>query len=434
MAGKILVLDDEENYAVMLKDLLCDHNYQVDVATRPERALSQIEEIPYDLIISDYKMPVMDGSDFLKKARELYPNLPFILVSGLMNTPELVKVANMSVTLVMEKPLNTEAFLRHVARFSEPMTEDEKAALGESSGAAPAASQGYPGEPCFVSAESSETKQSLQQVWALAQSGQALYLVDPAAGDADLVAKDISRWRGNEDLQPAFLKMPGASEQGVAEIRSIIADPDRSDTIFLRMDSETPLSHAEALADRVLREVEGAEALVLLFALPAGPDPAKIPDSIRERVVVLPPLSSRPLEIASYASRFLKLANERVGRDGHAVLSPEAVCRILSFDWQKGYRQIKSVLTRAVEATEANESISLELIDELLGVENPIPAPSERLKFLMQRAQSDFLREHMRREKLDSAELVEALELGRSFRTEDDLSRMPLVREDLASL
>ena len=71
-------------------------------------------------------MPVMDGADFLKKARELYPNLPFILVSGLMNTPELVKVANMSVTLVMEKPLDTAAFLRHVARFSEPMTARSK--------------------------------------------------------------------------------------------------------------------------------------------------------------------------------------------------------------------------------------------------------------------------------------------------------------------
>ncbi|MFP4157772.1 MAG: response regulator [Opitutales bacterium] len=434
MAGKILVLDDEENYAVMLKDLLCDHNYQVDVATRPERALSQIEEIPYDLIISDYKMPVMDGSDFLKKARELYPNLPFILVSGLMNTPELVKVANMSVTLVMEKPLDTEAFLKHVARFSEPMTEEEKAAMGESSAAAPSASPGYPEEPCFVSAESSATKQLLRQVWALAQSGQTLYLVDPAAGESDLVAKDLSRWRGNEDLQPAFLKMPGTSEQGVAEIRSVIADPDRSDTIFLRMDSETPLSHAEALADRVFREVEGAEAVLLVFALPAEPDPAKIPDSIRERVVVLPSLSSRPLEIASYVSRFLKLANERVGRDGQAVLSPEAVYRILSFDWQKGYRQIKSVLTHAAEATEADETISLEVIDELLGVEDPVPAAPERLKLLMQRAQSDFLRDQMRREKLDPAELAKEFELGRSIRTEADLARVPLVREDLASL
>ena len=129
MAGRILVLDDEENYAEMLQELLRDNDYRVDTATRPERAIDRLEEIPYDLVISDYKMPVMDGADFLKKSRELYPNLPFILVSGLMNTPELVKVANMSVTLVMEKPLDTEAILSHVARFSEPMTEEEKIAL-----------------------------------------------------------------------------------------------------------------------------------------------------------------------------------------------------------------------------------------------------------------------------------------------------------------
>lgn len=121
MAGRILVLDDEENYALMLQDLLRENNYLVDMATRPEQAITLLEEIPYDLVISDYKMPVMDGADFLKKARELYPNLPFILVSGLMNTPELVKVANMSVTLVMEKPLDTGAFLQQVSRFSKPL-------------------------------------------------------------------------------------------------------------------------------------------------------------------------------------------------------------------------------------------------------------------------------------------------------------------------
>ncbi|HAQ57674.1 MAG TPA: hypothetical protein DCR32_01440, partial [Opitutae bacterium] len=74
MAGRILVLDDEENYAEMLHDLLRENNYRVDMATRPERAIDQLKEIPYDLVISDYKMPVMDGAEFLREARELYPN------------------------------------------------------------------------------------------------------------------------------------------------------------------------------------------------------------------------------------------------------------------------------------------------------------------------------------------------------------------------
>lgn len=77
MPGRILVLDDEENYAEMLQHLLQAHGYQVDMSTRPELAIERLQEIPYDLVISDYKMPILDGSDFLRKARELYPNLPF---------------------------------------------------------------------------------------------------------------------------------------------------------------------------------------------------------------------------------------------------------------------------------------------------------------------------------------------------------------------
>lgn len=73
-------------------------------------------------------MPIMDGAVFLKKAREVFPELPVILVSGLMNTPELVKVANMGVTLVLEKPLDTRYFLEQVKRFVQPMTEEEEAA------------------------------------------------------------------------------------------------------------------------------------------------------------------------------------------------------------------------------------------------------------------------------------------------------------------
>lgn len=151
MAGRILVLDDEENYAEMLRDLLQEHNYRVDMATRPERAIDQLEDIPYDLVISDYKMPVMDGADFLQRARELYPNLPVILVSGLMNTPELVKVANMGVTLVMEKPLDTDKFLGEVAKFSTPMTAEEREELLRNNDSGQVGSQilTYPEEPRF---------------------------------------------------------------------------------------------------------------------------------------------------------------------------------------------------------------------------------------------------------------------------------------------
>ena len=228
MAGRILVLDDEENYAEMLQDLLRQHNYQVDMATRPERAIDQLEEIPYDLVISDYKMPVMDGAEFLRKARELYPNLPFILVSGLMNTPELVKVANMSVTLVMEKPLDTTAFLVHVAKFAEQMSSEEKEEfdreLNSDDAAAAHQGQSYPEEPRFFSAGCAISIRFMQAAWNISQSGTSLFILEPAGGDASLAVKDISSWRGNKDKPIQELNFEDFTAVDANQLKELLAD------------------------------------------------------------------------------------------------------------------------------------------------------------------------------------------------------------------
>lgn len=433
MAGRILVLDDEENYAEMLKDLLVQHNYCVDMATRPERAIDQIEEIPYDLIISDYKMPVMDGADFLKKSRELYPNLPFILVSGLMNTPELVKVANMSVTLVMEKPLDTETFLKHVARFSDPMTDEEKAmqeqsAAGNGDDGGPA---NYPEEPRFVCALSEAAKGALQKAWSISKRGSVLYLFDAMAGDAELAAKDFSRWRGNEDLPVASLEMPGSAEAGVSQIRAVLAD-EHSQTIFIRLSSETELPHAPTLADRVNREVEGAESILLVFALHAQPGSVRSPESLQAYSVTLPPLSMRPVDLAAYTRRFLKLASERAGHEDSATLSPEAVYQILAFDWPEGLPQLQSVLSRAVELSEPAAPIGAEPIQELIGV-TTTTSPDQRMAELMQSAQKNYIKARMRQEGLSAGETARLLEL-RPVDSESDLSRLPLVQDAFGTL
>ena len=81
MAGKILVLDDEQNYAEMLRDLLVQEGFCTDMVTRPVDALKKLDTEEYDLVVADYKMPVMDGADFMERARARLPSLPIIMVS-----------------------------------------------------------------------------------------------------------------------------------------------------------------------------------------------------------------------------------------------------------------------------------------------------------------------------------------------------------------
>ena len=129
MAHKILVLDDEESYANMLRSLLEQKGFLAKAFTSPEEAAEELQNEDYHLIVSDFKMPVMDGAKFLEKVRGIAPTLPVIFVTGLMNTPELIKVANMGVSLVLEKPIDIDEFLEHVKHFVYPVTSENSEAL-----------------------------------------------------------------------------------------------------------------------------------------------------------------------------------------------------------------------------------------------------------------------------------------------------------------
>ncbi|PXA05158.1 hypothetical protein DDZ13_04140 [Coraliomargarita sinensis] len=438
MAGRILVLDDEENYAEMLQDLLRDNNYRVDMATRPERAIDQLEEIPYDLVISDYKMPVMDGADFLKKSRELYPNLPFILVSGLMNTPELVKVANMSVTLVMEKPLDTEAFLQQVARFSEPMTEEEKNRQAQESEEASAevgeTSSSYPEEPRFFSAVSAAAKRFMQHAWTVANASKELFILEPVGGDAELAAKDISAWRGNSDLPVASFDFPGSKEEAMVRLREVFSGHDQSNTVCIRLTSSDQIARARELTEAAAGELDDGNNMLLVYHLEADNPSSHLGDT-GDHGVVLPSLNERTPDTASYARRFAKIASERSGMKNCAEFTPEAVYLLLSHDWPRGYKEVQEVVMQSVKSSESDEAISVELLQNAMGLEDvQIASPDTRLNVLMKKAQRHYFEREMLADGLTAADLARKLEFENSIQTRDDLKNMSLVKSELAKL
>lgn len=434
MAGRILVLDDEENYAEMLQELLRGHNYQVDMATRPERAIGQLEEIPYDLVISDYKMPVMDGADFLKKARELYPNLPFILVSGLMNTPELVKVANMSVTLVMEKPLDTEAFLSHVAKFAKPMTDDEQGAStfeAADGGASDAAEWTYPEELRYFSAVSTVSKQFMQDLWSTSQEGSSLVILEPSGGDAALAVKDLSVWRGNSDQPVQTLSFEDFVTGGASKVKELLAHEEVSDVIAVRLSAPDQIAQAKEHLGQVLQLVRGADALFFVYVLEASLSIPEFASMTESTGCVLPALCERPADVAQYARRIARLVADRSAKPAAAMFSPEAVYAMLAYEWPRNYQQLQEVISAAVKQSE-DAPLQVSALGDVLGAVD-VPVPEERLSALMQRMQTRQLQNLI--ESGESVEaLVQRLELGSHALSEDDLQQIPLVNPELATL
>jgi CheY-like chemotaxis protein len=436
MAGRILVLDDEENYAEMLQDLLREHDYRVDIATRPERAIDQLEEIPYDLVISDYKMPVMDGADFLKKSRELYPNLPFILVSGLMNTPELVKVANLNVTLVMEKPLDTAVFLEHVAKFAEPMTDEQKKAFegqvdSKDTDTSKSVSS-YPEEPHFFSACCAISKRFMRDVWDVCRAGTHLFILEPTGGDGLLAVKDLSIWRGNTDKQINEIDFDDFSTGGAGKIKEVLSDEEMSDVISIRLSSTDQIPMAQRHLQQVLKVVESAKEHFFIYLVEGTMSAAEFAQITESAGCVLPALSKRPSDVARYGCRFSRMHAVRSAKPKAVDFSPEAVYAILNFEWPGNYQQIHDTIA-AVVAQGGDEPITLQALEKEIG-QVSIPAPELRLAEFLKKTQLNQLENELETSAGSMSMLVHRLQLDSKLKSKDDLKQMPLINPNLATL
>lgn len=84
MKRKILIVDDEKNIRDIFIEILSD-TYPKDIfleAVDGEEALNLVKTDTIDLVISDIKMPKIDGVELLEKIKSLYPNIPVIMISG----------------------------------------------------------------------------------------------------------------------------------------------------------------------------------------------------------------------------------------------------------------------------------------------------------------------------------------------------------------
>ena len=436
MAGRILVLDDEENYAEMLQGLLREHNYLVDIATRPEHAIAQLEKINYDLVISDYKMPVMDGADFLKRARQLYPDLPFILVSGLMNTPELVKVANMSVTLVMEKPLDTAAFLNHVARFCDAMSVEEQAGLAEGSERSEsdaAEANLYPQAPRFFSAASPASEQFLQTAWELCREHSHLFILEPEGGDADLLLQDLALWHGNSDQAPQCITLEDCVAGGTAALQDRLARSESPAVLGVRLSSLEQIADAQQHWQQLAEHTDAAASLLWVYVLTGEFSQSAFLQSAGSAACVVPRLRERPSDIAAYVRRFSALAAGARGLTEPMTLSAEAVYAIMAHAWPRNYEQLKQVIAAAAEQSPADE-LSLDALQSALGALQMPPPPEDRMQTLMTHAQRYQLEVALDASAGSVTQLARQLQLSGSIQTPQDLQSMRLIDPKLASL
>jgi len=102
----ILLLDDESSIVDILGEFLGDEGYEYIATTSPIEALSFLKERKFALLLTDLKMPKMDGLEMLQEAKKIDPDLAIIMISALIDTKKAVQAMRLGADDYVIKPFN----------------------------------------------------------------------------------------------------------------------------------------------------------------------------------------------------------------------------------------------------------------------------------------------------------------------------------------
>lgn len=111
---RILAVEDEPEYLEMLQEVMRGLGHSMMIASNGSEALSALERQQIDVIISDVKMPVMDGLELhrLVRAKPNYANTPFVFLTGVEDLTAVNLVCKTDCDLLLKKPFPVDSLLK----------------------------------------------------------------------------------------------------------------------------------------------------------------------------------------------------------------------------------------------------------------------------------------------------------------------------------
>jgi DNA-binding NtrC family response regulator len=125
---KILLVEDEEQVRKALASFLISKGYLVDDVEDGELAMGKLSSSDYNILITDLKMPVMDGTDLVKTVRNIKPNIGIIVLTGFGDIDSYIDLTNVGAFEYINKTLSIEDLYEDICVTIEKLisTMEEK--------------------------------------------------------------------------------------------------------------------------------------------------------------------------------------------------------------------------------------------------------------------------------------------------------------------
>ena len=454
-SARILVVDDERSMREMLAILLKREGHDVSVAENGRTAIDLLNQRPFDLVVSDARMPDLDGLEVLRHARSINPSVIAIMVTA-YGSPDLIRgVAQLGVNDYVEKPFNTEVLRFRIRKeLDRKRLQQENVLLKRAMHSANQFSN--------IIGNSSSMQQVFDLVETIAPTGSTVLITGESGTGKELVARAIHVRSPRSDRpfvavncgaltetlldSELFGHMRGAFTGADGNRKGLIEVADKG-TIFLdeigEMSPMLQVKILRVLQERKFRRVGGTEEVDADIRIIAATnrDLAKMvaDGQFREDLyyrinvipVRLPALRERPEDIPLLAEHFVAKFAGQMNKPVTGISGGAMAC-LRTHAWPGNVRELENAMERAV-ALERTPSVLPESLPEAVrGMDatatatpsGPAPgAPDPRvmpdkgfdLERHVQHLEREYIAEALRRSggvKVKAAEL-----LGMSFRS-----------------
>jgi len=385
----VLLAEDEKSIAVTLRDALVEAGHKVTVLADGREALRELQARPYDLLITDIRMPGMDGITLLKEAKQLDPAPEVIVITGHGTIETAVEAIRHGAYDYVLKPFFNEDLIRKVSTLNEFRRLKNKVQALESE-------VGLDRARARIVGESDAMRRVLALVRTVAESDEDVLITGETGTGKELVAKMIHELSTRRDGPFVVLSCSGfpqtlledeifGHEKGAfTDARAMKQGRfERAHGGVLFLDDiddvpvETQVKLLRVLQERTLERLGGEKTLhidVRVIAatkvdLQSAVEDGEFREDLFYRLnvvpITLPPVRERRSDIPLLAAHFMAA----YGKGKTYRISQETEEKLLKHGWPGNVRELENAVRRAIAM--AGSATELRAEDLLLGGPRP---------------------------------------------------------------
>jgi two-component system response regulator PilR (NtrC family) len=374
--ANLLIADDEKGYRDVLRVIFEDKGHSVRAVTDGRSALELLKASPFDAVISDVRMPDMDGIEFLRAAREFYPEIGIILMTAFGTIDTAREAFKLGADDFLAKPFNNEELIVILER-----TLERKALVSENRALKRAQRNAI-----NIIGSSPAMQKLHEQIETVAREEATVLITGESGSGKELVARAIHQLskRADQPFIPIncgamtetlleselFGFVKGAFTGAVKSRPGVFESADRGSIFLDEIGDMTPAMQVKVLRvlqERKVRRIGAAAETTVDTRVIAATNRDLLPmvkmgafrQDLFYRVSVIPlhvpSLDERRVDIPELVVHFTNRFASRSGKN--VSVTDEALDILTKRRWDGNVRELENTIERAVAFTTSGSSI-----------------------------------------------------------------------------